>query len=207
MSDVFKLPRENFTSSMNIISPAAIAHRAFEHLDEDLAPWLIGGRTFTAVGRLSSEKDHLKLINAFAAIASENPSTKLLIIGDGPLRQMLENRIRKLGLVSSVHLAGHRANAFPAMKASMCLVLPSNHEGQPMVLLEALSLGMKIIATDIPGNRGVLGDRYGHLVENSVEGLREAMERCLARELPEQTLFDANEYRRQAIADFMAIIS
>jgi CDP-glycerol glycerophosphotransferase len=207
MSGTFKLPSNNFTSSMNIISPSAISHRAFERLDEDLEPWLIGGRTFIAVGRLSSEKDHLKLLNAFAALLPDQPGTKLLIIGDGPLRQMLDNRIKKLGLESSVHLAGHRSNAFPAMRASMCLVLPSNHEGQPMVLLEALTLGTKIIATDIPGNRGVLGERYGHLVENSVEGLREAMRRCLARELPEQALFDANEYRRQAISDFMTIIS
>lgn len=207
MSDVFELPRENFTSSMNIISPSAITHKAFEQLDEDLAPWLTGGRTFTAVGRLSSEKDHLKLINAFAALVPDNPSAKLLIIGDGPLRQMLSNSIKKLGLGSSVHLAGHRSNAFPAMKASMCLVLPSNHEGQPMVLLEALSLGMKIIATDIPGNRGVLGDRYGHLVENSVEGLRQAMVHCLAGDLADRYAFDANEYRRRAIADFVAVIS
>ena len=76
-----------------------------------------------------------------------------------------------------------------------------------MVLLEALSLGMKIIATDIPGNRGVLGDRYGHLVENSVEGLRQAMAHCLAGDLADRYAFDANEYRRRAIADFMAVIS
>ncbi len=207
MSGPFKLPSGNFTSSMNIISPSAISHRSFEQLDKDLEPWLIGGRTFIAVGRLSSEKDHLKLLKAFAGLVPDHPGTKLLIIGDGPLRQALANSIKKLGLGASVHLAGHRANAFPAMRASLCLVLPSNHEGQPMVLLEALTLGAKIIATDIPGNRGVLGERYGHLVENSVEGLRDAMVRCLARDLPDQALFDANEYRRQAIADFMAIIS
>jgi len=207
MSNFFKLAPEKFTYSKNIISPAEILYRSDENLDEDIAPWLVDGLTFTAVGRLSSEKDHLKLITAFAGLPKKYPGAKLLIIGDGPLRQMLANTIRKLRLESSVRLAGHRTNAFPAMKASMCFVLPSNHEGQPMVLLEAMTLGMKIIATDIPGNRGVLEDKYGHLVENSVEGLRNAMERCLTHDLPERMPFDANEYRRQAIADFMAVVT
>ncbi|WP_162242152.1 MULTISPECIES: glycosyltransferase [unclassified Rhizobium] len=207
MSDNFLLPGDKFTSAMNVISPQAIEKNSLEPVDEDLLPWLAGSRTFVAVGRLSSEKDHIKLLNAFCELIQDYPDAKLLIIGDGPLRQMLENFIKVSGLASSIHLAGHRSNAFPAMRAAMALVLPSNHEGQPMVLLEALSLGIKIIATDIPGNRGVLRDRFGFLVHNSIEGLREGMKLCLDDALPEAAVFDADSYRQEAIQEFLKILS
>jgi CDP-glycerol glycerophosphotransferase len=57
-----------------------------------------------------------------------------------------------------------------------CFILSSNHEGQPMVLLESLVLGKPIIATDIPGSRSILQDVYGKLVENSEAGLVLGME-------------------------------
>src|SRR5690606_39095317 len=79
-----------------------------------------------------------------------------------------------------VLLAGLRANPFPLLRRADCFVLPSNHEGQPMVLLEAMVLGRPIVATDIDGNRGLLAVHgYGLLVENSVDGVAMGIARAL----------------------------
>ncbi|WP_141031507.1 glycosyltransferase, partial [Campylobacter lanienae] len=64
---------------------------------------------------------------------------------------------------------------FPYLKRSDCFVMSSNHEGQPMTLLEALVLNIPIIATDIPGNQSILGDKYGVLVQNTKYELSKAM--------------------------------
>ncbi|MGT8959708.1 glycosyltransferase [Escherichia coli] len=61
------------------------------------------------------------------------------------------------------------SNPFPLLKRADCFVLSSNHEGQPMVLFEAMILDKPIISTDITGSRSALEGRSGVLVENSVD--------------------------------------
>ena len=128
-------------------------------------------RTFITMGRMSPEKDHEKLIRAFHEFRKTDPTGRLVVLGDGPLRQSLEMLIADLDLSANVLLAGLRNNPFPALARADCFVLSSNHEGQPMVLLEALTLKKPIMSTDIIGARYVLQDGYGLLVENSVEGV------------------------------------
>ncbi|ETJ29988.1 Teichoic acid biosynthesis protein, partial [human gut metagenome] len=93
---------------------------------------------------------------------------RLYIIGDGVLKNELNNKIKQLELEDSIYMIGQISNPFYYMKNSDCFVLSSNHEGQPMVLLEALTLGQKIVATDIIANRGVLEHNLGELVENNI---------------------------------------
>lgn len=207
MSAAFNLPRDRFVASPNLVSPEKIIARSQEPLDADLRPWFCEGITLTTVGRLSPEKDHLKLINAFSQISNEFPDSKLVIIGDGPLRGALEHAVADAHMTDRILLAGHRKNAFPAMKLSTCFVLPSNHEGQPMVLLEAMILNIPIIATDIPGNRGVLHDNYGLVVPNSEEGLAEGLRAVLKNESDAMGTFDPITYRNEAIERFTALTS
>lgn len=92
------------------------------------------------------------------------------------------------------------------MKKADCFVLSSNHEGQPMVLLEALTLDLPVIATDITGNRGVLGNEYGLLVENSKKGLVKGMVAHIEDGAPE-IKFNAFKYQNNALNNFYSIIS
>ncbi len=103
------------------------------------------------------------------------PNTKLIILGDGPLKEKLENLIKKLKLKKSVFLLGRISNPYPYLKKADCFVMSSNHEGQPVTLLESLVLDKYIIATDIAGNRSVLEKNGGILVDNTIEGLKNAM--------------------------------
>src|SRR5699024_11074410 len=95
-------------------------------------------------------------------------------------------------------------NPFALMKKCDCFVLSSHYEGQPMVLLEAMTLGMKVIATDIVANRTVLENgKYGLLVEDSVKGLEKGMHFVFDHEdgvAMEQ--FDYEKYNNRAMNSF-----
>ncbi|MEC0292636.1 glycosyltransferase [Bacillus subtilis] len=134
---------------------------------------------FVNMGRLSPEKDQEKLIRAFSQLINkyQNLKMKLYIIGDGILKGTLNDLVETLGLEESVIFTGQMKNPFFLINKADCFVLSSNHEGQPMVLLETLVLNKPIIATDIAGSRSILEDGYGTLAPNDVDGLFSEMEK------------------------------
>jgi glycosyltransferase involved in cell wall biosynthesis len=201
----FGLEASTFVSCSNSLDVEQIRKRAREPLDEDLQAWMNSNRCFLSIGRMSPEKGHAKLISAFARVHAHRPDVRLIIMGDGPLRDVLKIQIAESGLEDAVFLAGLRQNPFPALAKCACFILASNHEGQPMVLLEAMTLGRPIIATDIDGNRGVLGVEYGMLAENSVEGLESGILRFLD-EGRTNLKFDAETYNKHAITSFFQIV-
>lgn len=154
------------------------------------------------MGRLSPEKNQENLIKAFSAINKKFSQAKLYILGDGDLRNELLQTIFKLDLQAAVYMLGHKENPFDFMRQCDLFILPSIYEGQPMVLLEALTLGMPIVASDIPANRSVLGQEYGYYIE----GLdTEAISKYLADYLdtkPKLKKFDARKYNEKAIKMF-----
>ncbi|WP_144554149.1 CDP-glycerol glycerophosphotransferase family protein [Bacillus sp. X1(2014)] len=163
---------------------------------------------FITMGRLSPEKGQDNLIKAFANFQKNFKTSKLYLLGEGPLRKDLENLISELKLEESVYLVGQLDNPFALMKKCDCFVLSSHYEGQPMVLLEAMTLGMKILATDIVANRTVLEQgRYGLLVENSIEGLEKGLNQ-LAKNEPTYTPdeFIPEEYNKIAMGTFYRVL-
>ncbi|RIJ69542.1 glycosyltransferase [Rummeliibacillus sp. TYF005] len=159
---------------------------------------------FVTMGRLSPEKAQDKLIKAFAQIHEEYPNTKLYLVGDGQLRKSLNSLVKKLNLKDSVFLTGQLDNPFSFMKQCDAFVLSSIYEGQPMVLLEALTLKMKIVATNIVANRAALanGD-YGLLTEDtSVESIYDAMKKIYLEPDLSFKEFDYLSYNQHAIENF-----
>lgn len=202
LAERFSLPPDKFGYCRNIIDASHVNDQAGAPLDDDLCSWLSDNYCFLSMGRLSPEKGQAKLIEAFARAHACNPNLRLVLLGEGPLRGSLEKQIAELGLTRSVYLAGMRSNPFPALKRCDCFVLPSNHEGQPMVLLEALALGKNILATDINGNRGALEDgRYGDLVDNSIDGLETGMLKAISGNL-NPAEFSSVDYHNQVISEF-----
>jgi glycosyltransferase involved in cell wall biosynthesis len=136
----------------------------------DAAPaheWLRDGGSpvLLSVARLTAAKDIPTLLRAFAKLRAGRPA-RLLVLGEGEERRRLETLVSQLGHDADVDLAGYAPNPYSAMAAADAFVLSSRREGLPTVLLEALSLGMPVVATDCPsGPREILeGGRLGRLV-------------------------------------------
>lgn len=121
---------------------------------------------FITMGRLIEEKGYSYLIDAFSKVINELPNSKLLIIGEGPLKTFLDQKIKHLSLDKSVKLLGIIKNPFNYIYQSDIFVLSSIHEGLPTVLLEALVCGIPIISTNCKtGPKEILDNgKYGILI-------------------------------------------
>lgn len=109
------------------------------------------GARFVCVGRLNTQKAYGRMLDMMQA---EDISGHITIIGEGPERDMLEDKIAAHGLVDHVTLAGFNANPAPWMAGADALLLPSLWEGLPNVALEALALGTPVIAAPEAGGIG-----------------------------------------------------
>lgn len=203
LSKVINIENDNFVYSQNLLNIDTIFEMSKESiLTNDEKIFNGKGPVFINIGRLSIEKDHEKLLKSFKFVHDSYPDSKLIILGEGPLKSDLVILIKKLDLIDSVHLLGHRLNPYPYLAKANCFVLSSNHEGQPMTLLEALTLNKDVIATSIAGNNSVLKliDETGVL--NTVEGLSEALLQY-ARIGKVQKKFDFNSYQSEAVQTFI----
>lgn len=108
-----------------------------------------------AVGRLIRAKGFDILIDALF-IARETEDIKLVIVGEGPERSNLESQIKRLYLENDVLLTGYQANPYPYILNSDLFVLSSRWEGYVNVVIEAMALGIDIIATDCKSAPGTL---------------------------------------------------
>lgn len=146
----------------------------------------VEGNYIVAAGRLSPEKNFSSLIRAYAA-SKARQHFKLVILGEGRERHVLENLVRELGLGRQVLLPGFMSNPYPYIANAHCLVLSSLHEGFPVILIEALGLGKPVIATDCEtGPREIVrNEENGLLTPPSDDtALSTALDRmCLDREL------------------------
>lgn len=180
---------------------------------DDTAP-LIGH-----VARMDHVKNPLLLIDAFAIVRRSVPGVRLVMIGDGPMRPLLEQRILDLNLGDAVHLLGIITDVAPYYRDLDAFALSSHTEGTSVSMLEAMSSGIACVATKVGGNTQLLAHgRCGLLTEpGSVESMSAALTRLLTdagqRELfgragldrvrttySEQTMLDEYEalYRRLA---------
>lgn len=114
-------------------------------------PWLTNktGKTVVAVGRLSDQKGFDMLIDAFATVLKE-VDARLVIFGEGELRDELQRKIEQHNISQSVDLAGYTDNPIAEIKQADLFVLSSRFEGSPNVLVEAMSVGCKVAAFDCP---------------------------------------------------------
>jgi len=115
------------------------------------------------VGRLTHQKATERLLAAFAMGAADLPHTRLMIVGDGPDREMLQQMASDQGLASRVVFAG-AVDGVSAMAAFDVFALPSRYEALPYVLLEAAARGLPIVMTDTGGAGSVVQDRVNGFV-------------------------------------------
>jgi glycosyltransferase involved in cell wall biosynthesis len=122
-------------------------------------------RAVLSVGRLSREKAHIDLLEAFKRMSELKPevSPKLIIVGDGPERARLETAVKSLGCKERVIFAGQVSDVRTFYDTADVFVLTSHSEGSPNVLLEAMAANLPIVATAVGG--------VPEMVENNVSAL------------------------------------
>jgi glycosyltransferase involved in cell wall biosynthesis len=150
----------------------------------------LSGAIVSTVARLAVTKDHATLFAAFKPIVGRRPDATLLVVGDGPNQQPLELLVEQLGIGGNVRFLGSRADAVELMAASdvVCNITFA-FEGLPIAVLDAMSLGVPLVATRVPGVEEVVehgktallvpaGDPLA--VEQAIEDLLAHRDRALA---------------------------
>jgi glycosyltransferase involved in cell wall biosynthesis len=164
-------------------------------------------KTVIAAGRLTRQKAFAVLIEAFAQVAAAHPDWQLVICGDGPRREHLEEAIEKFGVAANVTLTGRVRNLGARMADASIFALSSRFEGFPMVLLEAMSAGLPVVSFDCPtGPREIVDNEHNGLLvpEADTDALAAALNRMieddeLRRRCSEGALETAGRYTIQAI--------
>jgi glycosyltransferase involved in cell wall biosynthesis len=117
-----------------------------------------GSPVITAAGRLTWQKGFDVLIRAFPRVVEEFPAASLVILGEGGRRQDLENEATRSGVGRAIRFAGHRTDVREVLSEADVYVLSSRNEGMANTLLEAMSVGAPIVATDVSGTSEAVRD-------------------------------------------------
>jgi glycosyltransferase involved in cell wall biosynthesis len=172
----------------------ALAAHAPDHawLTGDGPPVVLG------VGRLVEQKDFTTLIDAFARVRKRRDA-RLIVLGEGPQREVLERRARERGVADDVSLPGFVDNPFAYLARGSVYVLSSRYEGLPGTLIQAMACGCPVVATDCRSGPAEVLDRgrYGELVP---VGDAAAMAAAIDRALDAPTSADALRSRAAVFA-------
>lgn len=193
MVTCFGLPRHKLFRIYNPVDPVELEQRAeggFTY--KGPRPHLI------AVGRFAHVKGMDLLIRAMAVIVRDYPAARLTLVGGGPLETDLRELARSTGVEATVDFMGYQNNPYPFIRAADLLVIPSRNEALPNVALEALALGIPVVATDCPGGIREIAQCTKRLVLAGVDAdaLATAIKQAIV-EMPK------HESHRSQEADFL----
>lgn len=161
-------------------------------------------RLIAMVGTLKEVKGHHYMVEAMTSIVPQHPDVHALFIGDGPLKRELQAQIEKVSLDRHIHFLGNRSDVPELLAASDFFALPSLWEGLSMALLEAMTTGLPIVASEVSGTVGAITpNETGLLVPpGDSQQLAEAIEQLLTN--PKQAQAMGAAARRLVETEFSA---
>lgn len=155
-----------YLSSMPLLSPSKVFSiknmSPYPSIDKSNLKFSLREKLAIGVGRFSDQKNFLRLLKIWKE--SQTEGWKLLLIGDGPERQRLEEFI-KANKLENVELCSSTKEIDSYYQRASCLLMTSKYEGLPMVLIEAKSFGLPVIAFDCPSGPAELIDGDGFLID------------------------------------------
>ena len=152
--------------------------------------------TLVAVGRFSPEKNHLQLIEMTATLVREGHDLQLLLLGEGRLRSSYEQKAQQLGIASRLLMPGHIDGVESILPLCKAFVMPSQTEGLPIALLEAMAAGVPAIASRVGAIPVVLEKGAGMLVDpGDTKTLYVALKQLLTVDVEPQKMTDLARQR------------
>lgn len=110
------------------------------------------------IGRFSKQKNHVFILDVFCDILKKREDSFLLLVGDGELREEIENKADKMGIRSNVKFLGIREDIPDIIKAMDVFLFPSLHEGFPITLIEAQATGVKCVISSVIDKNSILSE-------------------------------------------------
>ena len=129
------------------------------------------------IGRFSEQKNHIGLVRAFKLFHDKHADSELWMIGDGEKKAEIEQYVAENDLGASVKFWGLQSNVYGYLHDADIFTLPSNYEGIPMTLIEAMGTGLPIVATAVGGVPDMLDDESALLVSPEDNCICEAFEK------------------------------
>lgn len=161
------------------------------------------------VARLDPVKNQQMMLQAYAQVCKEVPDILLLLVGDGPSRQTLEQAAERLGVSSKVRFTGFQTNVADYLALMDIYLLSSHTEGTSMTLLEAMHLQLPCVATAVGGNPEIVADQQTGLLspDNDAATFASNIRMLLNDSAKKATMGQAGKQRFEALFSIIQIIS
>ncbi|MEC7565647.1 MAG: glycosyltransferase family 4 protein [Planctomycetota bacterium] len=174
-------------SSPPTATEKADARLLLHQINQDLTPDQ-NTRVAVYTGRLTHRKGLLELVAAWNDVSNQIPNSQLWLVGEGPDREQLYEKIQSLGLVGKIIMPGAFDDVTDLLVAADVFVLPSYMEGLSLSLLEAMAYSLPVVASDIAGNRQLIEDGiHGSLVPvKSIQPLADAIRQAFVEDKSNQ---------------------
>ncbi len=191
-----------FTKNKTLVVPIGIDPIKTEETDIVFSTL---GANIIHVGSFTREKNHKGLLSIFKSLNTSNQNYFLHLIGEGPLRNIVEEESRQLNLQDSVKFHEGVRNPLPHIAAADILILPSNIEGLPAVLLESMFCKTPVVAYNVGGISEIVTSQTGSLIEkndeaNFVEAVLETLENPNLEQIEAAHQMVVKEYMNEEIA-------
>lgn len=203
LSEAYGIDTSKFAFARNVILPKQIKEDARHSLSAEVQEFIDGAElTLVQVGRISPEKNHDFSVDVVSQLLDRGVDCRLLIVGDGPLAPRLASKIQKMGLEGQIRLIGWVDNPYPYIKRADAMLLPSHHEGQPMVILEAQTLGTPVVGSQISSLEamGVTGPQF--LLPLVLEEWVDCLAEVASNGSQTQVVFNGEAYVNEVIEEF-----
>lgn len=150
------------------------------------------------LGRLVDLKDPYRLLNIIQKIISKKSDIKIAIIGDGPMKTGILQKIQKMNLENNITVTGFLSNPYKILKEAKCLIMSSKYEGTPMCVLESLCLGTPVVSTPTDGVKFVVQHGVSGYLSSDDDNLAEycyqiCTDNILSKKLSKNALNRADE--------------
>jgi len=186
-----------FTKNKTVVVPIGIDPIKTEETDIAFSTKKVN---IIHVGSFTREKNHRGLLSIFKKLNALNQNYFLHLIGEGPLRNIMEEDVRQLDLLDSVKFYEGVRNPLPYISAADILVLPSNIEGLPAVLLEAMFCKTPVVAYNVGGISEIVNSQTGSLIKKDDEA---SFVKAVLETLENPNLEQLETAHKMVIKDYM----